>query len=90
MIIWPEYISLKNWAANLVYDYPAEYLPQLEDEKKWEEWGSAVVATGVFARNSIPAPFSIAQGAKRQDFKNWQEWAKVFYNLMTSSEDNNV
>lgn len=90
MIVWPEYIDIKDWAANLIVDYPDEYLPILEDADKWESWASIVAGTGVFARNDIPAPFSVTEGEKKQDFKDWQEWAKTVYNLMINSRDKNV
>lgn len=90
MIIWPEYIDIKDWAANLIVDYPNEYLPILEDADKWENWASIVAGTGVFARNDIPAPFSVTEGEKKQEFKDWQEWAKTVYNLMINSGDKNV
>lgn len=89
MIVWPEYIDIKDWAANLIVDYPDEYLPILEDVDKWEDWASIVAGTGVFARNDIPAPFSVTEGEKKQEFKDWQEWAKTFYNLMINSGDKN-
>ena len=90
MIVWPEYIDIKDWAANLVHDYPDEYLPILEDADKWQDWASIVAGTGVFARNEIPAPFSFELGEKKEDFGNWQEWAKTVYNLMMSSEGKDV
>lgn len=90
MIVWPEYIDIKDWAANLIVDYPDEYLPILEDADKWEDWASTVAGTGVFARNDIPAPFSVTEGEKKQEFKDWQEWAKTVYNLMINSGDKNV
>ena len=90
MIVWPEYIDVKDWAANLIVDYPDEYLPVLEDADKWEDWASTVAGTGVFARNDIPAPFSVTEGEKKQEFKDWQEWAKTVYNLMINSGDKNV
>ncbi|MCP4264861.1 MAG: hypothetical protein GY777_04675 [Candidatus Brocadiaceae bacterium] len=88
--MWPEYIDIKDWAANLIVDYPDEYLPILEDADKWEDWASIVAGTGVFARNDIPAPFSVTEGEKKQEFKDWQEWAKTVYNLMINSGDKNV
>lgn len=89
MIVWPEYIDIKDWAANLIVDYPDEYLPILKDADKWEDWASIVAGTGVFARNDIPAPFSVTEGEKKQEFKDWQEWAKTVYNLMINSGDKN-
>jgi hypothetical protein len=86
-VVWPEYINLNNWGAALVADYPNAYLPLLHDENKWQEWGAAVVGTGIFARSGVPSPFSIAQGVRKENFKNWQEWAKVVY-LIVNNESN--
>jgi hypothetical protein len=85
MVVWPEYINLKDWVANLIHDYPEEYLPLLDDEKKWEDWASIVAGTGIFARNNIPAPFSITEEGKKKEFATWEDWAKVVYNLMINS-----
>lgn len=76
-VIWPEYITLNNWAGNLVADYSTEFIPILQDENKWQEWGAIVASTGIFVQAKLPLPNS---------FKNWQDWAKVVYNLM-STED---
>jgi len=79
MIIWPEYISLKDWAADLIGTYSKEFLPILEDEDKWQEWGAIVAGTGIFAKAGVPTPFSLVQGKKQADFESWQEWAKIIY-----------
>lgn len=84
-VIRPEYISLKDWAGALVADYFNEPLPILENEEKWEEWGTIVATTGVFATNNIPAPSKINEGRKSSGFKDWQEWAKAVYSLMSAS-----
>jgi hypothetical protein len=81
-VVWPEYITLNDWAGALVVDYPKAYLPLLDDEQKWKEWGQFVVGRGIFARNNVPPPFSLFQGARKEDFKDWQEWAKVVYLLV--------
>ena len=88
-VIYPEYISIKNWAAALVADFPNEFLPILQDEDKWKEWGTTVVSTGVFARLDIPAPFKIVEGKKKDAFKTWKAWAKVFY-LQMSNDTNDT
>lgn len=90
MIVWPEYIEIKDWAANLIADYPDEHLPILDDADKWQEWGNAVAGTGIFARNEIPAPLSFELGQPKEDFPNWQEWAKTVYNVMMNSGEKNV
>jgi len=82
--VYPEYISLKNWAASLIVDNPSSYLPILHDEEKWQEWAAIVAGTGVFRRNRVPSPFSIYKGTKKTDFKDWQEWAKIAYLLLNN------
>jgi hypothetical protein len=86
-IVWPEYITLNNWSGALVADYPNAYLPILQDENKWQEWGAAVVGTGIFERSGIPSPFSIVQGTKKENFKDWQEWAKVVYSIVNNESN---
>ncbi|HUV84864.1 MAG TPA: hypothetical protein VMV86_04095 [Methanosarcinales archaeon] len=88
-VIYPEYISIKNWAAALVADYPNEFLPILQDENKWKEWGSTVVSSGAFAKLNIPAPFKIIEGQRKDAFKTWQSWAKVFYLQMSNDTSDN-
>jgi hypothetical protein len=83
-VVWPEYISLKDWAAALIVDFPNENLPTLENEEEWQEWGTKVISTGVFAKGSIPAPFSVQEGKKATNFEKWQEWAKIVYNIMAN------
>jgi len=83
-VVWPEYISLNNWSGALAIDYPDTYIPILEDDTKWKEWGASLVGTGVFARKSVPSPFSIEKGVKKESFKDWQEWAKTVYLIMNN------
>jgi len=89
-IIWPEYIDLPHWSASLVADYPQEFLPILDNDNDWQEWGAIIVSTGVFARLGIPAPFSLEEGAKKQEFADWREWAKIVYNLMSNGKTKKV
>jgi len=84
LVVWPEYISLNNWSAALITDYPNDNVPILYDDKKWKDWGASVVEVGIFARKSIPSPFSIKQGSKKDSFKDWQEWAKTVYLIMNN------
>lgn len=88
-MVIPEYIDLKYWAAQLIVDYPNEYLPVLSKEEEWQEWGAAVVGSGVFARNNCPSPFTVAEGVKKNNFKDWQEWARVIYISMLNTENIN-
>jgi hypothetical protein len=88
-VIWPEYITLLRWSAELVASYPDEPLPLLTEENKFNEWGAIVANTGVFKRAAIPSPTSLAQGKKVSNFKDWGEWAKVVYNLMANERNIN-
>ena len=85
-VIWPEYISLKDWSAALVFDYFNEPLPILTDEEKWAEWGAIVAGTGIFARTNIPSPITITKEKREASFKEWKEWAKVVYSLMANEK----
>ncbi len=85
-IIFPIGISLKDWAAALVTDYPNEYLPVLTDENKWHEWGAIVAGTGLFARAAIPPPFVLNNGQKDGAFETWESWATVVYNIMANED----
>lgn len=86
MVVWPEYISLRDWSSCLIADYNAEQLPLLDDETSWEEWGTTVATTGIFERAGVPAPFEIEQGEKTPQFGSWQEWAKTVYMLILEAE----
>lgn len=88
-MVIPEYIELKYWAAQLIVDYPDEYLPVLSNEDEWPEWGAAVVASGIFARNNCPTPFTINEGRKKESFKDWKEWGRAVYISMLNTENTN-
>lgn len=90
-VIWPEYIELKNWAAALIIDFSDENLPILDDEEKWQEWGTVIAGTGIFAKGGVPSPVSIREGRKSVSFDKWDEWAKIVYNIMANDPgDKNV
>ena len=86
MVIYPEYIDLNYWAAQLVANYPNENLPILDNEDKWREWAMTVISSGTFAKVGIPAPFSIKEGSKKEEFSTWQEWAKIVYTNMMNEK----
>lgn len=79
---FPQHISVKRWAAELVRIYKEERLPVLYDEEKWQEWGNIVAGTGVFRTNAIPSTTTVKNAKKTDSFKNWEEWAKVVYIIM--------
>ncbi len=88
LVVYPEYISLKNWAGALVADNSSSYLPALQDEDKWQEWATIVAGTGIFKRNSVPSPSAIYKGNRKDNFKDWKEWAKVVYLLLNNGPQN--
>jgi hypothetical protein len=81
-VIWPAYISLTDWAAALLQDYPDENLPILQDEESWEDWGNIVANSGIFARAAIPMPTSIKSGEIKKNFQTWDKWAEIVYTIM--------
>lgn len=88
LVVYPEYITLKNWAGALAADNASSYLPALIDEDRWQEWAAIVAGTGVFQRNRVPSPFSIYKGSRKENFKDWKEWAKVVYLLLNNETQN--
>src|SRR5271154_5920017 len=84
LTVYPKYISLKYWAATVVSDYDNESLPLLGNEEEWKEWGNIVAGTGIFLRASVPSPASIVRGKNQDNFKDWQQWARIVYNIMNS------
>lgn len=87
-IVYPEYKSLKIWANTLVADNPTYFLPALHDENKWQEWGAAVAGTGIFKRYGVPPPYAIYKGNRKDNFKDWQQWAKVVCLLLNNGSQN--
>ena len=86
MVVWPEYISLRDWSSRLVADFTGEQLPLLEGEATWEEWGTTVATTGIFERAGVPAPFEIEEGQKKSLFPSWEAWAKTIYMLILDAQ----
>jgi hypothetical protein len=82
-MIQPHYIELLDWAASLIIDYPQEDIPYLTKQDKWQEWGTIVVNSGIFAKYNVPPPFSNKSTAKA--YKTWQEWADAVYLIMSTS-----
>lgn len=80
-VIYPERISLTDWADNLLADYYFEDLPKLQDENKWQEWAAKVAGTGSFLAASVPSPISKDTDIK---FKKWEDWAKSVYLIMSN------
>jgi hypothetical protein len=85
-VLWPQYVTLKLWSAQLVSEYASEYLPILRDENKWQEWAMIVAGSGPFSRANVPKPFNVRGGHKNANFKTWDQWAKVVYLVMYNQE----
>lgn len=84
LTVYPKFISVKYWAATVIADYSDEPLPILKNEEDWAKWGAVVADTGAFKRAHIPSPLSVKNTTKESNFKDWESWAKVVYNIMRS------
>jgi hypothetical protein len=86
-MVMPEYITLIDWADNLLIDYPKENLPVLQNELEWREWAELVVGSGEFLKRDCPAPTNIDKdkGEKVDAYKDWQDWARIVYMIMSTS-----
>lgn len=72
-MILPYEISLTDWAASLIIDFPTDNIPNLESEEKWQEWGDLLIQEQSFEQADAPLP---------ELFETWQPWAEqVFYAL---------
>lgn len=72
-MIIPQYISLIDWANQLLIDFPADNLPILYNEDDWKEWGNDVIFAPSF--ESLNAP-------NTEFYDNWQTWATDLYSAM--------
>jgi len=75
-MILPEFISLQDWAASLIIDFPDENIPFLSDEKNWKEWGSYLIYLDSFQENEAPDPFN---------YNDWRDWARQVYFTMNNN-----
>ena len=71
----PRFMTLKNWAAALVIDFPDDDIPLLYNEKDWKNWGNQLVQCNTFAQNGCPGPGF---------YKDWQSWATHVFQVMHS------
>ena len=74
MLMWPERVSLEQWAGYLAEVYPDESIPVLNNDKDWKEWAGIICSSGVFQEVGVLPPSS-------KDNK-WDMWAKNLYILM--------
>lgn len=71
----PVLVDLKTWAASLIIDFPTDNIPILSDEKKWKEWGNALVQETTFAENGAP---------ETDQFNDWRTWAQFLFKQMAN------
>lgn len=72
-MILPVKISLKNWAASLIIDFPRDNIPILTDESQWKDWGNKLILETSFANLGSPSTMH---------FNSWSDWASAVYNVM--------
>lgn len=73
-MVIPTFITLADWAASLIVDYPNDGIPGLWDETKWQDWAATVLACPSFATCNAPTPYQ---------YENWQDWAYGLFNSAT-------
>lgn len=74
-MIIPKGISLLDWSASLLIDFPDNNIPILRDETKWKEWGNRIISETTVAAKGVPPTDS---------YQFWDEWAMVYYNIMNN------
>ncbi len=75
-MILPKDVSLKNFAASLIIDYPNDNIPMLTDIKQWKKWGSMVVQESSFTNQGAPGPGL---------FKTPQAWTQGLFKAMSNN-----
>jgi hypothetical protein len=51
----PTMVTLKQWVASLIVDFPTDNIPILLDEDKWKEWGNTLIQQSSFLINGAPS-----------------------------------
>lgn len=74
-MILPLRISLKNWAASLIIDFPDDNIPLLKSDKDWHSWGRFLIQENTFVNNGAPDP---------SDYDDWQAWAIELFKTMAN------
>ena len=71
-MVLPIDISLLDWAATLVIDFPNDAIPLLFDADQWRQWGDQLAQCTTFTQNQTPQTL---------DYSDWNTWAQaVYYN----------
>lgn len=74
-MILPKYITLKNFAASLVIDFPNDNVSILQSDKDWKKFGALLIQENSFSNNGAPGPGL---------YKNPDKWAVALFNSMAS------
>jgi hypothetical protein len=74
-MVIPLYVTLKEWAASLVIDFPDDNIPLLYNEVNWKTWGNFLVDSTSFADNFSPAT---------SGFLDWKHWAQAVFLTMAN------
>lgn len=74
-MILPLRISLKNWAASLIIDFPDDNIPLLKSNEDWQSWGRFLIQENTFADNGAPDP---------SDYDDWESWAIELFKTMAN------
>lgn len=73
-MIIPTRISLEDWAASLIIDFPTDNIPNLSNIKEWRQWANQVSGCDSFQAANVPPANS--------SFKDWKSWAEAVFFLL--------
>jgi hypothetical protein len=69
----PNGVTLLDWSASLIIDFPTDNVPALTNEEYWKEWGDEVVGLNSFSINEAP---------NTQGYSDWKSWANDVFLTM--------
>lgn len=74
-MVIPKNITIKEWAASLIIDFPQDAIPILTDEEGWQKWGDSLVQEDSFASNAAPTT---------RFYEHWEPWAQAVFAAMAN------
>lgn len=75
-MIIPSFISLNDWAASLVIDFPTDNIPILVSENDWQSWGDLLIQENSFSEADAPSTAL---------FTEWRPWADAVFFAMSNN-----
>jgi len=75
-MIIPTFISLTDWSASLVIDFPLDNIPILYSEEDWISWGDLLVQENSFEEADAPGTAL---------FTEWNSWADAVFFAMSNN-----